>query len=146
MSKTRSDIKKIAKSLDKVGDELKKISRKLENAIDEKEKKGSVEKKKQRTVKQKKQAKSVKKASGKRTGGGVGPGSPKKKAPAKRADGATTVLERVLDVIKHSKNGETIAALKTKTNLESRQLSNALYKLSKKGKIKAKTRGTYIKA
>jgi predicted Rossmann fold nucleotide-binding protein DprA/Smf involved in DNA uptake len=52
----------------------------------------------------------------------------------------------VLDVIKRSRNGATIAALKTKTELESRQLSNALYKLSKKGKIKAKSRGVYIKA
>jgi predicted Rossmann fold nucleotide-binding protein DprA/Smf involved in DNA uptake len=69
-----------------------------------------------------------------------------KKAPAKKADGGSTVLDQVFEVIKRSRNGATIAALKSKTQLESRQLSNALYKLSKKGKIKAKSRGVYIKA
>ena len=52
----------------------------------------------------------------------------------------------VFDVIRRSRNGATIANLKSKTQLESRQLSNALYKLSKKGKIKSKSRGVYIKA
>jgi predicted Rossmann fold nucleotide-binding protein DprA/Smf involved in DNA uptake len=70
-----------------------------------------------------------------------------KKAPAKKAsDGKDTVLDSVLDVIRKSRNGATIAHLKSKTGLESRQLSNALYKLSKKGKIKSKARGVYIKA
>jgi predicted Rossmann fold nucleotide-binding protein DprA/Smf involved in DNA uptake len=69
-----------------------------------------------------------------------------KKDPAEKAAAAETVLDRVFEVIKRSRNGATIAALKAKTELESRQLSNALYKLSKKGKIKAKSRGVYIKA
>ena len=34
--------------------------------------------------------------------------------------------------------------LKKKTNLEPRQLSNALYKLTKKGTIEAKSRGIYF--
>lgn len=74
----------------------------------------------------------------------------KKKAPAKKAassDAAkNTVLENVLDVIGKSRNGANIADLKAKTNLESRQLSNALYKLSKKGQIKTVSRGVYVKA
>jgi predicted Rossmann fold nucleotide-binding protein DprA/Smf involved in DNA uptake len=71
-----------------------------------------------------------------------------KKAPAAKAEAADkdTVLDKVLDVIKKSRTGATIANLKAKTSLESRQLSNALYKLSKKGKIKSKSRGIYIKA
>ncbi|MGD9006593.1 MAG: hypothetical protein PVG41_01670 [Desulfobacteraceae bacterium] len=68
-----------------------------------------------------------------------------KKAPAKKADKAT-VLDSVMAVIKKSRNGATIANLKAKTGLESRQLSNALYKLSKKGMIKSKSRGVYVKA
>ncbi len=75
--------------------------------------------------------------------------APKKKATAKKAsaDAAKgTVLENVLDVIGKSRNGANIADLKTKTNLESRQLSNALYKLSKKGQIKTISRGVYVKA
>jgi len=47
-------------------------------------------------------------------------------------------------VIKRSKKGATIATLKTKTGLDSRQLSNALYKLSKKRMVHAKSRGLYV--
>jgi predicted Rossmann fold nucleotide-binding protein DprA/Smf involved in DNA uptake len=68
-----------------------------------------------------------------------------KKAPAKKTS-KTTVLDSVMAVINKSRSGATIANLKTKTGLESRQLSNALYKLSKKGKIKSKSRGVYVKA
>ena len=69
------------------------------------------------------------------------------KRPAGRAAGArpTTVLDSVFTVIKRSRKGVSIAELKTKTNLDSRQLSNALYKLTKKGMVTAKSRGLYIK-
>lgn len=66
-----------------------------------------------------------------------------RKKPAKA--GGQTVLDRVYGVIKRSPKGATIAALKTKTGLGSRQLSNALYKLSKKGLVRAKARGLYVK-
>jgi predicted Rossmann fold nucleotide-binding protein DprA/Smf involved in DNA uptake len=68
-----------------------------------------------------------------------------KKAPAKKA-AKLTVLDSVMAVINKSRSGATIANLKAKTGLESRQLSNALYKLSKKGMIKSKSRGVYVKA
>jgi lambda repressor-like predicted transcriptional regulator len=85
--------------------------------------------------------------------------APAKRAPAKRKKAArktaarkkaapargATVLDRVYAVIKRSKNGATIATLKTKTGLDSRQLSNALYKLSKKSMVRAKSRGLYVK-
>jgi len=65
----------------------------------------------------------------------------RKTAPAK----GQTVLDTVYGVIKRSKKGATIATLKTKTGLDSRQLSNALYKLSKKSMVHAKSRGLYVK-
>jgi hypothetical protein len=65
----------------------------------------------------------------------------KKAAPAK----GKTVLDSVYSLIKGSKKGATIATLKTKTGLDSRQLSNALYKLSKKHMVHAKSRGLYVK-
>jgi septal ring factor EnvC (AmiA/AmiB activator) len=65
----------------------------------------------------------------------------RKAAPAK----GKTVLDSVYGVIKSSKKGATIATLKTKTGLDSRQLSNALYKLSKKRMVHAKSRGLYVK-
>lgn len=55
-----------------------------------------------------------------------------------------TVLSSVLSTVKRSKNGVAIAKIKEKTSLSSRQLSNALYKLSKSGKIASKERGVYI--
>ena len=70
-----------------------------------------------------------------------------KKAAAKKAApaGGKTVLDTVLDVIKRSKKGVSVAQLKTKTQLDARQLSNALYKLSKKGMVQAPSRGLYVK-
>jgi len=66
----------------------------------------------------------------------------KKAAPAAKGK---TVLDSVYNLIKRSKKGATIATLKTKTGLDSRQLSNALYKLSKKHMVHAKSRGLYVK-
>ena len=70
-----------------------------------------------------------------------------KKVAAKKgsAAGGKTVLDTVFDAIKRSKKGVTVAQLKTKTQLDARQLSNALYKLSKKGMVQAPSRGLYLK-
>ena len=69
----------------------------------------------------------------------------RKPAPKKAASAAgKTVLDTVFSVIKRSKNGVTVAQLKQKTQLEARQLSNALYKLTKKGQVYAKSRGLYV--
>ncbi len=69
----------------------------------------------------------------------------KKAAPKKAAPAKTTVLDTVFNVIKRSKKGISIANIKKKTGLETRQLSNALYKLTKKGSIKTESRGVYSK-
>lgn len=78
--------------------------------------------------------------------------APKRKPAVRRkvakrpaAGKSATVLDSVFNVIKRSRNGVSIAALKAKTKLDSRQLSNALYKLSKKGQVRAKSRGVYVK-
>jgi len=55
------------------------------------------------------------------------------------------VTDSVYDVIKRSKKGASIAKLREKTQLNPRQISNALYKLTKTGKIIAKSRGLYVK-
>lgn len=56
-----------------------------------------------------------------------------------------TVLDTVYGVIRRSPKGVSIATLKKRTGLDSRQLSNALYKLSKKRMVRAKSRGHYVK-
>ena len=80
---------------------------------------------------------------------------PKKKAPAKKvktsprkktgSGKSMSVIDSVFDVVKRSRKGTTIATLKEKTGFDSRQLSNALYKLSKRDMILSKTRGVYMK-
>ena len=55
------------------------------------------------------------------------------------------VLATVLDIIRRSRKGVDIAQIKAKTQFTSRQISNALYKLSKiQGKIEAQARGIYV--
>ena len=73
--------------------------------------------------------------------------APAKQAAAKKAAPAKqeTMLDTVFDIIKRTKKGVTVAQLREKTKLDSRQLSNALYKLTKKGIIKTKSRGLYVK-
>jgi predicted Rossmann fold nucleotide-binding protein DprA/Smf involved in DNA uptake len=65
----------------------------------------------------------------------------KKKAPGQKA----ALLNSVINVINKSKKGLSISALRQKTGLGPRQLSNVLYKLAKKGIIKTESRGVYIK-
>ena len=71
----------------------------------------------------------------------------RKAAARKRTSGARgkTVLDAVYGVISRSPKGVSIATLKKRTGLDSRQLSNALYKLSKKRKVRAESRGHYVK-
>jgi predicted Rossmann fold nucleotide-binding protein DprA/Smf involved in DNA uptake len=75
------------------------------------------------------------------------PATTARKPASKRAaiSRGKTVLDTVLDGIKRSRKGATIAQLKAKTELDARQLSNALYKLTKKGLIRAQSRGLYVK-
>jgi predicted Rossmann fold nucleotide-binding protein DprA/Smf involved in DNA uptake len=70
-----------------------------------------------------------------------------KKAGAKKPAAAKgmTVLDTVFDTIKKSKTGIVIEKIKEKAGLDGRKLSNALYKLTKQGKIKTVSRGVYMK-
>jgi hypothetical protein len=72
---------------------------------------------------------------------------PGKQAPARAARvRQDTVLDSVHKAIRRSRNGISIAQLKSKTALDDRQLSNALYKLTKKRMVHAKSRGVYVKS
>ena len=129
MKKMKDQLKSISKSLvslSKQVDQLTKQVDKLQSAT--------------KAAPKKKAAPARKAAAPKRKAA-----APKK--PVKRAAGAkpTTVLDSVLSVIKRSRKGVNIVDLKTKTKLDSRQLSNALYKLTKKGMVTAKSRGLYVK-
>lgn len=132
MKKLQAQIKTIAKNLAALADKLEKINAQMVGAP------AKAKAAPKKAAAKKAAAKPKKKAAA------------KKKAPAQKAKaadtGKSTVLESVYDVIAKSRNGATISNLRSKTGLESRQLSNALYKLGKKGQIKTVSRGVYVKA
>jgi len=116
MKNLQSQLKTVSKSLSALSKQVEKISNQVEKPV------------------------AAKRAAAKK------PAAAKKVAAEKSAPaGGKTVLDTVLDVIKRSRKGVTVAQLKTKTQLNARQLSNALYKLSKKGMVQAPSRGLYEK-
>ena len=133
MKTLKSQLKTIARSLAALAKQVEKVSTQVEKLQAPKKTtaKKTVAKKKQPVKKAVAKKKTIAKKA-----------VAKKKKPAKKQ---VTVLDSVLNVIKRSKKGSTIANLQQKTGLDARQLSNALYKLSKKGQIKAKARGIYVK-
>jgi predicted Rossmann fold nucleotide-binding protein DprA/Smf involved in DNA uptake len=127
MKKVKDQLKTIAKSLLSLSMKVEKIAEQVDAL---------------RSVKPAPAAKKAvaKKAVAKKT-------AAKKKTPAAKAapPKQLTVLNAVFDTIKRTKKGVTVAQLKEKLDLNAKQLSNTLYKLSKKGKIEAKSRGLYFK-
>ncbi len=121
MKKLQDQLKAVAKELGKLSKQVEKVAAQVA---------------KQAKVKPAAKKKVAKKAAAKKA-------APKKAAVKKTAK-KSTVLDAVYDVVRRSRNGATIAQLKQKTGLNPRQLSNALYKLSTRGKIEAKQRGLYI--
>ena len=55
------------------------------------------------------------------------------------------MLESILGMISRSRNGVTVGQLKKRTGLAARQVSNALYKLTKNSQIETLSRGLYVK-
>jgi len=128
MQEIKERLKTVVKALTSLTDQVEKIAKYIET-LD------------QTKTKVKNAAKPSKKAGPKKA-------KPKKAMPKKPATNnqTATVIDNVFDVIRRTRNGATLAKIREKTNLESRQISNALYKLSKKEKIKSKGRGIYSKA
>ena len=125
MKKVQSQLKSIAKSRSALSKQIDSVSKQLGKA--QPAKKASPKKNAPKKV-------AVKKVVAKKA-------VAKKATPAKKKN----VLDTVMGVIKRSRKGVSIPALKEKTSLDSRQLSNALYKLAKRGVIASKSRGIYIK-
>jgi predicted Rossmann fold nucleotide-binding protein DprA/Smf involved in DNA uptake len=133
MTTVKEDLQTIAKALSALAKDLNKIGRKtgkLEAPAPTAAGKTSAKKKA-----------TVKKAVGKKAGKAAKAAelSPASNAPE------VSVLDQVFDAVRRSRTGATITKLKEKTGLDARQLSNALYKLTKRGKIESLSRGTYVK-
>ena len=131
-------MKKLKEQLKAMAKELVKLSKQVEKATAKVDKLGKATTKKASPKKTTAKKTAAKKTTAKKP-------AAKKAAAQKPADKKPTVLDAVYGVIGKSRNGATIAQLKQKTGLTPRQLSNALYKLSTRGKIVAKSRGLYVK-
>lgn len=126
MKNLQIQLKAVAKELGKLSKQVEKVAAQVA---------------KQAPAKPAAKKKAAKKAAAKKAAKATAP----KKTAASKTTKKLTVLESVYDVVRRARNGATIAQLKLKTGLNPRQLSNALYKLSTRGKIMAKSRGVYIK-
>ena len=131
MKKVKDQLKTIAKSLLSLSMKVEKIAEKVD------------------ALRSVKPAPAAKKAVAKKTPAkkAVAKKTATKKTPAKKAAPTKqlTAQDAVFNTIKRTKKGVTVAQLKEKMDLNAKQLSNTLYKLSKKGKIEAKSRGLYFK-
>jgi len=76
----------------------------------------------------------------------IAPKTPKttSKKPIIKGEQKGSIIESVFKVIKRRKTGFTIEELRNETGLKGRQLSNAIFKLTKRGMIYSKSRGVYV--
>ena len=138
MKKIQNDVRAIVKALDAIVKKMEKIAKQIDDHPPVKATKKAAPKKAaakkavaRKTVAKKKVVKktAVKKAAA------------KKAAPAKQSG----IVDAVFKAIKGSKKGVTVAQIKAKTGLSSKQVSNVCYKLTLKGTVTAKSRGVYVK-
>lgn len=63
---------------------------------------------------------------------------------ATRKKAGKTATDTVLSIIKRQKKGIDTAALKKKTDFDTKTIRNVIFRLKKQGKIQATTRGFYM--
>ncbi|MBW1893571.1 MAG: hypothetical protein JRF40_06815 [Deltaproteobacteria bacterium] len=128
-------MKKVQSTLISISDALQKLSKQFKAASNELDKLKKAPKKKAKAAATKKTVKKKAKAT-----------ATKKTVKTKAATAqASSVIDAVFTAIKKTRKGITISEIKDKTKLASRQISNAVYKLSKRGQIKTTKRGVYVK-
>jgi len=66
--------------------------------------------------------------------------------PSGARKAAVTAVDMVLDVIKRSRQGLGFADIQAKTGFGDKKIRNIIFRLSKIGKIKRKSRGLYVAA
>jgi predicted helicase len=123
----------LKKDLQAVKRDIKALEKKMEkllNAYETPQKPKTAKKVKKKTVKVKtKRAAAVKKAV-----------LPKKTAKK------TTSTDQILKIIRRSRKGVDVPALKAKTGFEDKKVRNIIFRASKEGKIKKVGRGIYVGA
>ena len=129
----------LAKQMEKMAEAIENEGEKAAPAIKSK----SIKNAKGPAKKTKTTAKKSKAAPKKRAAKKSAPAAAGANAPA--AAGGQSMLDSIFGMISRSRSGITVEKLKKRTGLESRQVSNALYKLTQKGKIETLSRGLYAK-
>ena len=72
--------------------------------------------------------------------------APSKKAAAKPKRAKLTATDKVLGIIRRSKKGVNVSAIKTRTGFDDKKVRNIIFRTSKEGKIKKVGRGIYVGA
>ena len=70
--------------------------------------------------------------------------TPKKISP--RTKRPKTPFETVVEIVRKSRKGVTVATIREKTEFGETQIRNTIYRARQQGKIKNKERGVYISA
>lgn len=139
-------MKDVQKGLMAISTTLSSLVQKVEKIAEAIEKgtgKAAPAKKAKAVKKTKAPAKKAKAAPKKKAAKKASPAAAKAKAaPAAKGQ---SMLDGIFGMISRSRNGITVAQLKKRTGLDPRQVSNALYKLTQKGKIETISRGVYVK-
>lgn len=138
-------MKKLMKELNSISKALSSLAEKLEHMADTLEKEAVQARPVKKTAAKKKAApKAAKKAAAKKTAKKAVPKKvvPKTAEPTEASD-IGSLLNNIYGLI--SAGGTTVAEIRDKTRLAPRQVSNALYKLTKKGLIDTVSRGVYVK-
>ncbi len=125
---THKTIKELIKRLE----ELEKIVAKSMTTTKTRAK-ATAKKKKPTKARSVKKAAPAKKTAAKKT----------KKAAPKAKPSKKSATEQVLDAIRKSSKGITVGTARKSTGLESKQVSNIIFRLLKQGKIVKKDRGIY---
>lgn len=121
MDKLRKDINAVSKILSKLTQKIEKIRKDVDKQVQ---------------FSKKTKAKSVKKKAVKKV--------PAKK-PVVRKTAPPTAVDTIYTIIRKSKKGVTTSELMKRTGYERKSISNAIYKLTKQGKIKTVAKGVYVK-
>jgi len=141
MKNIQTELLAITKSITELASKIDSLAQEIEGASPKKVPAKKTKAKKPITKKVKTPAKA--KRAPKKT-------ATKKAAPAaktakKGTAGSTGIIESIYGIISKSRNGVTVSQLREKTNFETRQVNNAIYKLKQKDKIEAVSRGVYKK-
>jgi chromatin segregation and condensation protein Rec8/ScpA/Scc1 (kleisin family) len=131
----------LKKDLQAVKRDIKALEKKLEKLLKAHEPMPKVKKvTKKKAVKK---AKVVKKAAAQKA---QAKKAAAKKAGAKKTTSQVTATDKILKIVKRSKNGVDVPTLKKKTGFDDKKVRNIVFRASKEGKIKKSGRGIYVGA